>query len=121
MPIIDDNENEPFQEHCKSPTFRKNHSFFLLIVQGIHVFSIVSTLLGSIPYVLLSIPILYHLFRGVEPNYPESEFWGGLHLSYIGLLPLALFLYFIGRGLGKFIKNERIHSSCYIIPDAENW
>jgi len=108
MSDVSNQETIPFQEPPESMPTREDRSVFLLIVQGIHVFSTACALIGTVPYLIFFAFAMFHLFRGVELNYPKGEFWFFLFCtSYIILLPAALFLYAIGRGLGLFVRNKR--------------
>jgi len=105
-----DNETVPFQEPPGS-SMRKINSFFVSMIRGIHVLSIVCAILGSVPYLIISIPVYcsyysYSYYGGAEPNFPEGEFW--IYLSPIVQIPIALLLYLVGKGMGWFTKNERL-------------
>ena len=106
MSDVSNQETIPFQEPPESMPTREDRSVFLLIVQGIHVFSIVCAVLGSVPCFIISIPIYYCNYHGIELNCFDGVFW--IYLSPFVQMPIALVLYLLGKGLGCFVRNERL-------------
>ena len=104
-----DNKKEVFQELPESTSAQKSKSFFSLFVHGIHIFSIAFALLGSIPFLIIAIPTICSYYLGTEPLNLSTWIDSILMFCHPCLcLPISLVLYLFGKGLGAFVKNERL-------------
>jgi len=121
--LQDDNKKIPDTKKKSLQIISILKIIYIRVVQGIHVISIVFSLLGSIPMSLIFGFLIVHSFLGyAEPsNFPE---WLPVFHPFL-MLPVALFVYCFGKWLGAFVKNDQlqriaevnriIFETCFII------